>query len=65
MVGAVLLGSLQPLIAVGTWGIGAMLVVVAPVTLLAVAKNRRFWTSVLWGEVAVCVVGGIWAWSLW
>lgn len=46
-------------------GLGAILLVVAPIALLAGAKNRTFWTSVLWGEVAVSAVGGIWAWLLW
>ncbi|MDL9948964.1 hypothetical protein QSJ19_25970 [Gordonia sp. ABSL11-1] len=65
MVAAVLIGSLLPLIAVGTWGLGAILLAVAPIALVAGAKNRTFWASVLWGEVAVAVVGGIWALLLW
>ncbi|NDZ92840.1 hypothetical protein G3I16_01800 [Streptomyces sp. SID11726] len=62
---AVLLGSLLPIIAIGTGGLGAILLVVAPIALLAGAKNRTFWTAFFWGEVAVSVVVSVGAWLLW
>jgi hypothetical protein len=65
VVAAVLLGSLLPIIAIATWGFGLILLLVAPIVLLAGARSRPFRGAVLWGEVAVSGVGGIWAWLLW